>query len=99
MEKNLEHKEAIEKLKAMASDINIAMLISRSFDGSLSTRPMATIEVDEEGCLWFFSSKDSGKVREFGMDNKIELVYSHPGKDRFLDVTGNVIVVYDKETI
>lgn len=99
MEKNLEQKEAINKLKGMAADINIGMLISRSFNGSLSTRPMATIEVDSEGCVWFFSRKDSSKVREFGMDNKIELVYSHPGKDRYLDITGHVTVVYDREII
>jgi general stress protein 26 len=46
----------------LIDDIPIAMLTTVEDDGSLSSRPMAVLEMDEQGALWFFTDLRSSKV-------------------------------------
>ncbi len=51
------------------SQIHFAMLTTRSADGSCVSRPVELLQMDESGSLWFFTSAQSGKVREdLGLD-------------------------------
>jgi general stress protein 26 len=63
------------------------------------TRPMATIEVEENGTLWFFTDVRSIKVEEVTADPMAHLVYAHPGKESYLDVWGQGSVVTDKQAL
>jgi general stress protein 26 len=99
MEKNLENEEALKKFKKLVNDINICMFITNNQNEKDHTRPMATIEVEENGTLWFFTDIRSIKVEEVSADNKVHLIYSHPGKDSYLDVWGKASVVTDKQQI
>jgi len=98
MEKNLQDKQAIQKLQKLVNEINICMFITRPEDEQ-SSRPMATIKADDDGTLWFFTHKSSGKTSEINMDQEIHLVYAHPGKDSYLDLWGSGTVVNDREKI
>jgi len=98
MEKNLSNEEALKKLKKLVNDINVCMFITNNKDNS-HTRPMATIEVEDDGTLWFFTDIRSIKVEEVSMQHTVHLVYAHPGKESFLDVWGNATVVTDKQAI
>jgi general stress protein 26 len=99
MEKNLENEEALKKFKKLVNDINICMFITNKQGEKDHTRPMATIEVEDNGTLWFFTDIRSIKVEEVSADNKVHLIYSHPGKDSYLDVWGKASVVTDKQQI
>jgi len=98
MEKNLSDQEALKKFKKLVNDINVCMFITNNKD-SESTRPMYTVEVEDNGTLWFFTDIRSIKVEEVSTDHTVHLVYAHPGKESFLDVWGNASVVTDKQTI
>lgn len=98
MEKNLQHDEALEKFRKLVDEINVAMFIT-NIGGEQTTRPMATMDVDDDATLWFFTSKTSMKVDELINDNQVQLIYSHPGKDSYLDVKGSAEVIYDKALI
>lgn len=98
MEKNLSDQEALKKFKKLVNDINVCMFITNNKDTD-HTRPMYTIEVEENGTLWFFTDIRSIKVEEVSMDHTVHLVYAHPGKESFLDVWGNAAVITDKQTI
>ena len=97
MEKNLSNEEALDKFKKLVKDINVCMFITNS-PNKEHTRPMATIEVDEKGSLWFFTDLRSIKVEEVSFDRTVHLVYAHPGKESYLDVWGNASVVNDMKT-
>lgn len=99
MEKNLQNKEALKKFKELAEEVNICMFLTFGNDGKHSARPMATIEVDEDANLWFFASKQSHKIQELSVLKAVHLVYSHPGKDSYLDVWGNADVIEDRNKI
>ena len=46
----------------LIDDIPIAMLTRIGADGALASRPMAVLEMDGEGALWFFTDLRSSKV-------------------------------------
>ncbi|MGZ3881976.1 MAG: pyridoxamine 5'-phosphate oxidase family protein [Flavisolibacter sp.] len=98
MEKNLSDKEALEKFKKLVNDINVCMFITNTKDHN-HTRPMATIEVEDHGTLWFFTDIRSTKVEEVSAEHTAHLVYAHPGKESYLDVWGATSVVNDKQTL
>lgn len=98
MEKNLQDTEAIQKFKKLVNEINVCMFITQNHEND-HTRPMATIEVEENGTLWFFTDIRSIKVEEVSTESNVHLVYAHPGKESYLDIWGKANVVTDRDTI
>ena len=54
MEKNLSNEDALKKFQKLINEINVCMFITNKKEQS-HTRPMATIEVEQNGTLWFFT--------------------------------------------
>lgn len=100
MDKNLMNEEAVNKLKELALDIDIALFCTnlKTDDGS-TCRPMSTQGVDEDGTLWFFSAKDSDKNREIKENNHVQLFYSHPGNMSYMVVNGTAEILFDKNKV
>lgn len=100
MEKNLQNEQALEKFRTLVKDVNICMFITNTRDeAETHTRPMATVDVEDDGTLWFYTDIRSIKVDEVAADHDVHLVYSHPGKDSYLDVWGTASVVKDKDKL
>lgn len=99
MEKNLDNKQALEKFRKLAEEINICMFITNTMGDQEHTRPMATIEVEDNGTLWFFTDVRSIKVEEINTQREVHLVYAHPGKESYLDVWGSATVVTDRQQV
>jgi len=79
--KNLQNKEAIEKLKDLVGEINICLFCTnlKTDDGS-TCRPMAAQKVCDQGNIWFFSQKNSDKNRDIAQNKNVQLFFAHPGK-------------------
>lgn len=92
-----DNKESLKKLTAMVEEVKICMLATVHNDYSVYSRPMQTIQVDDDGNIWFFTNEHSGKVDDLSKDNTVYLMYSHPGKNTYLHVKGTASVVTDKE--
>jgi general stress protein 26 len=100
MEKNLQSNEALEKFKKLVNEVNICMFITNNnTDEHSHTRPMATIEVEDNGTLWFYTDVRSIKVEEVEKEQEVHLTYAHPGKESYLDVWGTATVVTDRQQI
>jgi general stress protein 26 len=52
----------LSHVAALIEGIRIAMLTTVESDGSLASRPMAALEMDAQGALWFFTDLRSSKV-------------------------------------
>lgn len=48
---------AVDKFKELVDDVNICMLVTTDDNGNVMSRPMATINVDDEGNAWFFTNE------------------------------------------
>jgi general stress protein 26 len=88
--------EAIDKLKDLLQDVNICMFITTDDNGKVMSRPMATVDTDDEGNVWFFTNEFSEKIHEASQDNSVALAYSHPGKNVYVHINGVSTVIVDK---
>jgi general stress protein 26 len=99
MEKNLHNEEAVKKLKEMVSDIRTCIMITSGKTGARASRPMAAVETDHLGNIWFFTSLQSNKIKDIELDHFVQLVFAHPGKDSYLDIRGRANVITDTASI
>lgn len=76
-------------------DIKFAMLTTEDEDGYLHSRPMATLDEDGEGSLWFFTGKSSHKSHEIDRNPRVNLSYIAGDKDTYLSVAGEAHLVVD----
>ncbi len=95
---NLKNKAAIEKIIELAKD-QTCLFCTFTGEFAINARPMSTRAVEEDGTVWFFSSKQSNKNREIGNKNKVQLLYGDPGKSDYLSVEGNAVITEDKNKI
>jgi general stress protein 26 len=91
----LQNKEAIDKFRQLVKEVNICMFTTLDENQNILSRPMSTIEVDDEGNAWFFTNEFSEKIQEVSKDNVVNLIYSHPGKNTYVNVTGTCTLVID----
>lgn len=96
-ETKLKDSEAISKFKSLVEDVNICMFTTLDEDYAVSSRPMFTSNVDEDGNVWFFTNEFSEKIQELSKDNIVHLIYSHPAKNIYVDVKGTCSLVIDKK--
>lgn len=97
--KNLQKEESIKKLQEMIKAIRVSMFLTKGKGKKDDVRPMAVVDVDEEGGIWFLTKKNSEKVDAIDFDEKVQLVFSHPGKEMYLTVEGTAEIFEDKNTI
>lgn len=89
----------LRKLGELIDDIEVAMLTTRTTDGSLVSRPLQTLKLDADGELIFFTAADSHKVGELTDDPGLNLAYADPDKQRYISVRGRARMDRDQATI
>ncbi|GAA4404893.1 pyridoxamine 5'-phosphate oxidase family protein [Nibrella viscosa] len=90
----------MEKVKEMIEDIRIGMLTTIDEDGSLVSRPMACMQIDENGSLWFFTKKDSPKTDQIEHhEHKVNVSFTDVGDADFVSISGTATEIYDRAKI
>ncbi|HZI19623.1 MAG TPA: pyridoxamine 5'-phosphate oxidase family protein [Pyrinomonadaceae bacterium] len=99
MDNATERNEQIRKLAELISDIEFAMLTTVEPDGSLRSRPMATLRQDFDGELWFFTRASAPKVEEVEQDQHVCVAFARPDKQHYVSVSGRARLVRDRARI
>ena len=97
--KDLSGKEAIEKLQELIKSADICLFTTNLTKIPLSTRPMSTQEVDDDGSIWFFSARSSHKNQEIAKDSRVQLFYYNKGSSEYLSVYGEATLLHDRNEI
>ncbi len=92
----LKDQEAIARFRELVKDVNTCMFTTLDADNQISSRPMFTSLIDEEGTVWFFTNEFSEKINEVSKDNMVNLIYSHPVKNIYANVRGTCSLVIDR---
>ena len=87
----------MQKLADLVGQATIAMLTTAEPDGTLRSRPLATLEMDSEGKLWFFIAMSSGKVGEIDQHRKVNLSYVNLDKQDYVSISGHARLFRDPE--
>lgn len=82
------------KLHELLDEFGVAMLVTRTPDGSLRGRPMALAEAQPDGTLWFATDRHSGKVDELERDGHV--VVTMQSSTKFVSLSGMAAVVDDR---
>jgi general stress protein 26 len=87
----------MQKLANLIGDASTAMLTTQEPDGGLRSRPLATLQMDSEGKLWFFIAMSSSKVSEIDQHRHVNLSYANPDKQEFVSISGSARLLRDRQ--
>jgi general stress protein 26 len=86
-----------EKLEELTRDFDTAMLVTRTEEGHLRSRPMALAEVEPNGTLWFLTQRESGKLEEIALDCDVNVAMQ--SKTKFVSISGLAANVTDRDKV
>ena len=86
----------IEKLKQIVGRSRVGMLGMYHEDGIHFT-PMSHVDIDDEGNLWFFTTKETGKTISAKNRNNIFVTYAQEVSSTFLSISGKAYVNANRE--
>jgi general stress protein 26 len=92
---NTPNRDAIRKLNEKIKGLHFAMLTTVDDDGTLRSRPMATLDVEFDGTLWLFTYADSAKVEDISRRHQVSLAYARPGDNDWVSISGTARLVRD----
>jgi general stress protein 26 len=96
---NVSPAKKIEELYSLVEGIDIAMLTSRNFDGTLVSRPMSTQEKRPRVDFWFVTSTDTHKVDEIEAQPEVNLAYYNNKSREWVSVSGTARIITDRDLI
>jgi len=96
MEKDFDSIEAIKKLKSLAEDIRFCMYTTYKNE-KIESRPMTTLDIDDEGNVWFFTSKQTEIGSETDWNEAVTLIYADPKNHSYASVSGSASVIEDEQ--
>jgi len=89
--------ESLKVIAGIIDDIEIGMITTRTATNqALVSRPMQVQEVDQEGCLWFFTSREGELIREVNANPQVNITFAAANKNTFLSMTGQGSEVQDR---
>ncbi len=83
---------------SLLKKFHTAMLITHAPDHGFHARPMALADVEDCERVWFFSAKDTAKIREIELDSTVHLT-AQSGDSLFLAMSGHATLIGDREKI
>jgi general stress protein 26 len=86
-----------QKLFELLDDFKTAMLVTRLRNGGIHARPMHVAKLEEDGELYFVTSKDSPKIREIARDSEVNAIFQ--GNSKFVTMTGIASILDDRQLI
>jgi general stress protein 26 len=91
---------AVERIRDMIDDApNCYFCTATALGPTSATRPMNVRKVDEQGTLWFLSSRDSYKNRELKNDPSVRLYFQGSQHSDYLYLEGRAAILEDREKI
>ena len=88
--------EELKKFREIVGQIKFAMLTTVESDGRLFSRPMGAQHMDENGDLWFFTRRSSGKCEAVQTERQVNVAYASPDDSTYLSVSGSAQLVDDR---
>lgn len=85
------------KLRELLQDFGIAMLVTRDSQGQLRSRPMAIVEVEQDGALWLLTDRNSGKLDEISQDSHVNV--SAQSSSKFVSISGRATTVENRQKV
>jgi general stress protein 26 len=91
-----QHKTQLEQLRDKMSAVKFGMFTTQDPDGKLSSRPMTSQQLDDEGQIWFFTSDNTDFVRHLSQHPEVNVSFADPDDSLWVSIAGHAEVVHDR---
>jgi general stress protein 26 len=95
-ERETNEAEGRKKVLSLIKDIQVSMMATYAPDGIMHARPMVARTHEDDGDLWFFTSRSSHTVEEIRADPRVLLTYAEPKDQHYVSITGTGSVIDDR---
>ena len=99
MEKTTQRTPGMQKVQELIESIRIGMFTTVDEQSRLVSRPMALMQMDPDGSLWFLTKRHSPKTEQIERDYHVNVAFAHPDKASYVSVTGTAREVMDRAKI
>lgn len=86
-----------EELVELLRGFSTAMLITKTPEGEILSRPMAIAKIDANAEIWFVTDQHSRKMIDLSNDQRVGLTFQK--NNRFIAMSGNASVSFDRNQI
>ncbi len=86
----------LTQLGNLIKPMRVAMMTVIDEESALISRPMAPLEMDSDGAIWFFTDLHSAKVRQL---NAVNLSFCNTDDASYISICGRGEVHRDREAI
>jgi general stress protein 26 len=86
----------LARLSELIENQSVAMMTTVGTDGSLHSRPMAPLQMDASGALWFFTDMRSAKMKHLKMVN---LSFADTERSAYVSLSGRCEIHADAARI
>ena len=100
MEAKAQKNKQLEKVRDLIEGIRIAMLTTVDEQSNLVSRPMAALQIDEDGTIWFFTKRTSPKVDQIdNNEHRVNLSFADVSNVNYVSVSGTAQELDDRAKI
>lgn len=100
METKPQQNKQLDKVRDLVEDIRMAMMTTVDDQGHLVSRPMAALQMDEEGTIWFFTKRSSPKIDQIDNNqHRVNLSFADVGDAEYVSISGTAHELDDRSKI
>lgn len=83
-----------QRLAELVEPVRVAMLTTLDAQGQLTSKPMSPIELDGQGCIWFFTDRQSTTAAQL---ERLNLSFCNVDRGDYVSVVGRGELIEDRE--
>jgi len=88
--------DQINAIAAKIKDVRFGMFTTLDRDNVLTSRPLTTQQIDNEGNMWFFTSDEAAFTQDLAQHPQVNVSFSNPDEQLYLSVTGQAYLLKDR---
>ncbi|MET0321051.1 MAG: pyridoxamine 5'-phosphate oxidase family protein [Duganella sp.] len=88
--------DQIQTIAAKIKDVRFGMFTTYDAEHLLTSRPLTTQQIDNEGNLWFFASDEAAFTLDLPQHPDVNISFSDPERQLYLSVSGHAYLLKDK---
>src|SRR5690606_37542209 len=93
------NKQGFQKIRSLINEPKTVMLATRLHKAPFAVCPMTLLQMDEQGDLWFFTSKESEHFTNIAHDNRVQILYTDEQNQTYLSIFGNATHIVDQNKV
>lgn len=95
----IKSKTGLEKVRQLVDAPKIVMLATKLEKTPFDVCPMTLLQMDEQGDLWFISSKESEHFKDITYDNRVQILYQDETQNKYISIFGNATHIVDEKKL